>query len=407
MLDAIEKLEWPVRRDFRRRVDRLATRVKEEGLDAVAVAAELSVLPELSNSEVDATALENPDLPSYLLGLLSGSRPDAWVSGTGLNVLFENKLRGGITGEQIRRHIREGFGDGLEPMYFSRKKPDAVEVNQVPVPVWSWRDVYGFFKQFRDGTPSRSIGAVPRFIVGQLLDYLEVIGMGEVQFNRGDVQTADTELGMVHDRVAALGEELAEDLSNHWSEKQNRDGRYVGVNLMHNDFKGEPPYRVPHWSLGWANGSLALYISCEGKNVAEKLVRQRFGLEPRLANALWDAQPLTSHGIALEVTEKLNFLSGGKGINVPLRRQFASFPLGLCQSQETTGEVVRQTFDSMDYLLNSEATKRKVRVAREIHKNRPAVALRAFLRLGAHGTGWSWRKRGLTLLSASRKWQDN
>ena len=387
VLDAIEKLELSLRRDFRRRVDRLATRVKDESLDVVAVAAELRVLPELSNSEVDAAALANTDLPSYLLGLLSGSRPDAWVSGTGFNVLFENKLYGGITGEQIRRHIREGFGDGLEPVYFSRKKPDAVEVNQVPVSVWSWRDVYGFFKQVRDDASRRSIGVVPRFIVGQLLDYLEVIGMGEVKFSWSDFRTPDGELGMLHSRIEALGDELAKDLGNHWLDKQKRDGRYVGVNFIHTDFKGKKQYEVPHWSFAWDNGTLVLFITCEGKNIAQRLVRQRAWLEPTMTDALWNVQPHGLPGLTLRVTEKLTFLAGGKGMNAPIRNQFASFPLELCQSKEALGWAVGQAFDSVAYLLNSDLTKEKVQTAKAVHKDITSTSITGVLSLNYE---WNW-----------------
>ena len=314
-----------------------------------------------------------------------GSRPDAWITSENAVLLFENKNHGSLDDAQIRRHIRVNLGPEFEPVYPSQQAQSTAKRNQVPVALLSWNYAYSWMRRFLDQRPSLD-GSV-RFIISQFLDYLEVNGMGEVKFDRSDLQTPDSELGTVHSRIESLGDELAKDLGSHWLERQKRDGRYLGINLMHDDFKGEPSYRVPHWSLGWVNGSLALFISCEGKNVAAKLVSQRAWLEPRLTEALWDAQPLASHGVTLEVTEKLNFLSGGKGINAPLRRPFASFPLGLYQTQERVGEVVRQTFDSMDYLLNSEATRHKVEVAKEIHKNRRASSITGVLDLKCY---WNW-----------------
>ena len=211
--------------------------------------------------------------------------------------------------------------------------------------------------------------------------------MGEVKFNWSDLRTPDGDLGMVHSRIEALGDEVVAELGNHWLDKQKRDGRYVGVNFIHTDFKGKKQYEVPHWSFAWHNGTLVLFITCEGKNVAQKLVRQRTWLEREITDALWNAQPRSLAGLTLNVFERLNFLAGGKGINAPVRNQFAAFPLVLCQSEEALRSVVGQAFDSMEHLLNSGATKKKVEVAKAVHKDMPGTSITGVLSLNYE---WNW-----------------
>ena len=367
-------------------LSRLCTRVKEESLDGEVIQRELIQLLGLSDADGGKAALADTSQPFYLLRLTSGSRPDAWIaSRDGRAFVFENKLYSEISDDQIRRHIRESFGEGLDPCYFLRSW-GRVQRNRIPVVLWSWRDVYRFFSRFVDESQS-AISLKAGYVVNQFLEYLEVIGMSEVKFNWDDVQTPDNELWMVHSRVEELGRELKESLGTYQMARQNRSGRYLGVNLFHDDFVGKKPYEVPHWSLAWEDGRLLLFITCEGKELVKKLVRRRDWLEAKITNALLKAQANHPLGLTLNVSEKLNFLAGGKSKNASVRSGFATFPLELYQSKESLALVVGQAFDSMNYLLYSDATKDKVVDAKTVNPNRPSTSITGVLSLNY---GWNW-----------------
>ena len=314
-----------------------------------------------------------PEKPKSVQGtseeIPGGSRPDAWIKSTSMQftALFENKLHSGIDDAQIRRHIGKNFGGRLEPSYFLQEKFHTVGRNQVPVVLWSWRDVYKFFSQFRDKQPL-SLDPKPYYIVCQFLDYLEVIGMGEVKFTQDDFLTWERytdvdEIGMLHGRVKVLGEDLAAGLEEHFMEPQNRSRGYLGVNVMHDGFSGTQSDQVPHWSCGLALGSrdLRLYIQCEAKPLVEKLMKQRDQLELSLTEALWEARGFP--GLMLRVEDKFHIAFGGTSTNQSLWHTNTSFPLEICQNKEALLSVVRRAFDTLDHLHNPEVRKNKLEAA--------------------------------------------
>ena len=330
---------------------RLSDQVRKGGLRREDVHNRLKQLLELNDTDVDRGDLSDPALPFYLYQLTFGSRPDAWITSPSSRfiALFENKLHAGISDAQIRRHIRENFEGGLQPKYFLREKNIEVERSQVPVVLWSWRDVCAFFSRFRDEQPL-SIDPESYYIVRQFLDYLEVVGMSEVKFTQDDFlntwepYTDMGEVGMLLDRVEALGEELEAELGEHFTVRQNRSRGYLGVNVMCNDFnpidgtkggKGIRSEQVPHWSCGLQGRFLRLYIQCESKPLVEKLVKQRDRLIPSMTEALWEAHGLP--GLRLRVQEKLHIVAGGKGKNSPVWSEFAAFSAGAIPEQRSPG----------------------------------------------------------------------
>ena len=319
-------------RRIRNALARLSTQVQEQ-IISEDVDSRLRRLLEVKDTEVDGVDLSDSALPFYLYQLTFGSRPDAWVTSNRITAVFENKLHGGIADAQIRRHIRENFGDGLEPRYFLQKKVDTVDRNQVPVVLWSWRDVYAFFNRFRDEQP-RSIDPESCYIIGQFLEYLEVIGMGTVKFTQDDFFKEMDEIAL-HDRIRALGDELAGDFEKHCMVPQKRTGDYLGVNILRNDFKdkGIGSDQVPHWSCALAGKFLCIFISCESKALVTKFVKQQTWLEPKMTDALWEAQACSLSGLRLRVGEKLHIVAGGKGRNESVRNDFASFPVGAVPEQ--------------------------------------------------------------------------
>ena len=337
----------------------------------------------------------HPDEPEIVQGsdaeMLGGSRPDAWIRSDRITVLFENKLRGNIEDAQIRRHVRVNFGEGLEPVYPSRRNHAATERNQVPVVLLSWHDVYNFLSRFSDEQLC-SQGSESHFIVCRFLEYLEVIGMGPVKFSQDDFLTWERytnmdEIGMLNERVRLLGEELAGSLEGHRWVQVKRSRGHLGGNVILDSFKRRSTDQMPHWSCGLFQDSkrLSLYIQCESKRLAEKLVKQRECLECNMTDALWESQAYNLPGLTLGVSEKLHIVAGGSGKNAAVWKGFTAFPLELCKSKEDLLHAVRQVFDAMDHLLNSDATKRKVTATKMVNKDVKSV-------WGVLGLayGWNW-----------------
>ncbi len=302
----------------RQRLSALSNRIQEEGIGQETISAGLKRVLRLDHSDGDIAALGDVALPSYLYELTFGSRPDASIVFGQAAVLFENKLHGDVTDVQIRRHLRENFGEGQEPKYF-RQAHGQAERNQVPVTLWSWNDVHRFFDELLH---SRRLSRAPksRFLVSQFLEYLEMQGMGQIKFARADFldweSDEDSDIrGILLDRVVELGEELANELGSHFVKPQRPSKDYIGVNVLHDEIASEPSYQVPHWSLGLdRDRQLRFYVLCEGKKIVCRLLKQRTNLEERIMSALWKA--CDRSGLSLQVEEKHFVIQGGTGREV-------------------------------------------------------------------------------------------
>lgn len=354
-------------RRLRNDLSKLAKQAQDGDVNDENVDKQLKQLLELSGADAEGVDLGDLALPAYLHGLTLGSRPDAWIASQSsrFTAVFENKLRGGVADEQIRRHIRKSFGSRLQPKYRLREKYDTVQRNQIPVVLWSWRDVHAFFKQLRDEQPF-SIDPESLFVVSQFLDYLEVLGMGEVSFSQDDFLTWENyvdrdRIRTLLGRLETLGDELAREIGAHQVKAQRVSPGYLGVNVLHDSVADKPSDRAPHLSCGLTGRVLRLYIQCESKPLAEKLVKQRDQLIPSLTEALWKARDLS--GLRLQVSEKLHIVSGGSGKNAPVWTEATSVPLELCQDEDTLCSVVGQAFDALEHFLRPEVRKEKLEAA--------------------------------------------
>ena len=192
--------------------------------------------------------------------------------------------------------------------------------------------------------------------------------MGAIKFTQSDFLTwedySDMDaIGSLHGRVKRLGEQLAQDMDNHFMESQNRSRNYLGVNLIRDSYSGMNSDEVPHWSCGLGLGSkdLRLYIQCEAKPLVTKLLKLRDQLEPSLAEALYQIDGVP--GLSLRVEEKFHLQFGGRGINQSIWHTSASFPIELHSSREDLERVTKQVFDTLDYLHKPEVRKRKLDAA--------------------------------------------
>jgi hypothetical protein len=308
----------------------------------------------------------------YFYDLTLGSRPDAVILDRSkkLVVLLENKIHGGITDVQIRRHIRENFGEGLWPKYATDDGQMVVtSKREIPVCARTWRDIYSFFSSLhREVGSSDSPDA--SYLVGQFLEYLEVIGMGEIRFDREDFLEWESykDIDYVRnllDRVQGLGETLARYLGEHWVNRQNISRNYLGVNIVHNKYEGKgiQPVNVPHWSLaiqqhGAEDRCLRLYIQCESKRLGRVLLKNRSKLQDELASALQNITRQPS--IVLRVEEKSHLIQGGKGKNEGVWNTYFSFPLELCSSRQSVKQTIAQAFEAMDLLHNPHTQKERM-----------------------------------------------
>ena len=322
VLDKLESQTKDSLKTIPNALKRLSNQVQEGTIGEEGVGRELIRLFALNDTEAAAADLNDSALPFYLYQLTLGSRPDAWITCDQFSAVFENKLQGRISDAQIRRHIRKSFGDGLQPTYFLRKRFDKTGQHQVPVVLWPWRDVYSFFNRFRDEQLSTlDPKSKTDYVVSHFLDYLEGIGMGEVKFTTQDFlewesSTEKTVVDKLFPHVKALGDELSQELKQigaHESHPQKSQDDYLGVNLMRKtDLDQEKtPAQVPHFSCALSGRVLTLFITCESKELVEKLVEKRNGLEGKMADALWKVQSHGLPGLRLEIHEKLHLVFGG------------------------------------------------------------------------------------------------
>ena len=200
--------------------------------------------------------------------------------------------------------------------------------------------------------------------------------MGEIKFTQDDFLMWERfvdmgEIGLLNERMKRLGEELAESLGGHRWVQVKRSRGHLGGNAVPDAFGTANMDQKPHWSCGLFqdNKRLKLYIQCESKRLAEKLVRQRHWLESSMTDALWESQACSLPGLTLAVSEKLHIVAGGTGKNAAVWRDFAAFPLELCRSKEELEHAVHQVLTALDHALNSEATENKVADARVVDKN--------------------------------------
>jgi hypothetical protein len=363
---------------LRSTLSRLSSLAEEESLSQGVVQKELKQLLDLNDSTADGTDFGDSDLIAFLYELTFGSRPDALITSGRVTALFENKLRGSVTDVQIQRHIRENFGGGLEPRYLLGRLGEASRnqnpVNQVPVVLWSWRDVHTFFSRFR---ADETCSADPKlsFIVDQFLEYLEVLGMGDIKFTQDDFLTTwepyndHDGITLLRERVKALGDALADelqDLQDHRVKVQKRSRHYLGINVWHKFGTSTQPDQVPHLSCalqqhGSETRCLRLFVQCESKPLVERLLKQRTRLECEISDALWVAHSLP--GLVLRVEEKFFIAPGGAGKAEGLWDSYFSYPLEMCSDQAALHAVVHQAFDALAYLHDPKLRKERLAAA--------------------------------------------
>ena len=221
--------------------------------------------------------------------------------------------------------------------------------------------------------------------------------MGEIKFTTKDFLDWESSTGKavvdkLFPHVKALGDELAQELKQigaHESHPQKSQDDYLGINLMRKIELDQKiaPYKVPHFSCALTGRVLTLFITCEGKELVKKLVRVRYGLEPKVSDALWKVKSNSLPGLGLEISEKLHLVAGGHGKNATVRSDFVSFPLELCQSEKDVQQLVHQAFDAMDHLLNSDASKKKVQVVKTVHPKMKAISVSGVVILKYE---WNW-----------------
>jgi hypothetical protein len=311
----------------------------------------------------------------YLYDLTLGSRPDALIVDESRNVvvLLENKIHGCIVGVQIERHIRENFGEHFRPQWVTGSAQiDTInEKEGIPVRICGWRkDIYPFLKSFQGKAECHDDGKVC-FLVAQFLQYLEVIGMGEIKFNRDDFLEWESyndpdSVRNLLDRVECLGESLAGHLGEHWVHRQKISRNYLGVNIVHNRYeeKGNQPVNVPHWSLaiqqhGPEDRCLRLFIPCESKKLGELVLKNRNMLQRKLATTLQNAR--REAGIVLRVMEKSHLIQGGKGRNEGVWNTYFSFPLELCRTPKDVEPMVAKAFEAMSILHDPHVREKRMK----------------------------------------------
>ena len=368
-------------------LSKLCDVIREKSPERKEIESKLKETLGVGNKNVEGFDLGNPDLPSYFYELTFGSRPDASITSVKTNVLFENKLHGGVTDVQVQRHLRENFGEGFQPKYLVR--PASVgngKPNQIPVLLWTWTDVYEFFS----GALHNEILArypVARFLARQKLDYLAENNLGPVHFTQDDFAAWASEGNdrieeELHERIKDLGEALAKALGKHKMVSQKRTKDYIGVNVISDKYTDESPEQVPKWSLGLGrDGSLTLYVQCEAKPLIGKLLKQRGRLESSLTEALRAIGYFPN--LKLLVTKKLFKLPGGKGPYASEYYGFKEITLGRYARKSGIRDSVRQVFEALEYLQSPEA---KANVLSE--RKSQAVLVRAVW--GTHGFSHMW-----------------
>jgi len=334
--------------------------------------------------------MDRPHL-KYLLELTRGSRPDGVIKGTDFIALLESKLYGSAVHGQIRRHISENLGSALGPAYQIYPGTGNTKRNEVPVVICSWRDVYSFFKSYEDSFDESQDPKV-LFLVGDFIKYLEELGMGETKFTRGDFlewqrdyyQNKEKARSLLR-KIEALGDDLANYLSDHWVNTQNVSPEYLGVNLVHDKYKRNRPVDVPHWSLalhqmGGGERFLRFFIQCESKKLSQTLVRQRSSLEPKLVEEL--SKAVSKEPIAFKVKEKLFLTRGGKGPLAGIWSECFCYPLHLSNNETDLEGAARQALDVMASLNSPEHRRRKLEALPDDVKKFPGQTVVGVLQFG-------------------------
>ena len=356
---------------LRNRLSRLCDDIREESLKKQEIECRLKWILEIEDKNTEGSGLDHPDLPPYLHDLTRGSRPDGSITSGNVNVLFENKLHSGVTDLQIRRHLRESFGEGFQPGYCvqpTRLKRGGSTT--IPVLIWSWSDVHEFFSEFVK-VKGLVDEPVSNFLVAGMLKLLEMQNMGPVKFTQDDFLIWESETDgafrrVLHDRVKELGEDLAESLGKHVMKPQNVSRDYVGINLLDESvLKGNSkisPEQVPHFSLGLErNKRLVLYVLCESKPLIGKLIKKRGQLESRIMETFLKMDSLA--GLNLVVQHKLHVIVGGKGKRAPFYDTYMEFPLERYARESALRGMVSQVFDAIEHLHKPETKSNNLRAA--------------------------------------------
>ena len=362
-------------------LSRLCDSIREEGQSEQRIEGRLKRALGIEHKNTDDSDLGHPDLPSYLYGLTLGSRPDASITTENINVLFENKLHGGVTDVQIRRHLRVSFGKGFQPDYRVRSTSvGRAEENLIPVPIWAWSDVYEFLSGASENE-DLDLSPVSQFLIHQILEYLEQNNLGMVKFTKDDFVAweygGDGDLlGSLHDRVKELGKELADALGEHRMMPQNRTHNYLGINILSDKYKCEPVVQVPHYSLALVRDKgLVLFVTCESKPLTDKLLKNRENLERNLADALWEMGDLSN--LTLKTTERRFKLPGAS-----YYFDHSEVNLDKCVIKSGLNASVRKIFDDLEYLRTPEEAK----ASGECQNEKPQVRTVH----GTHGFSYVW-----------------
>lgn len=337
----------------------------------------------IDDMDSDGYDLGNARLAKHLYELTLGSRPDASITSRQVSVLFENKLDSDVSEVQIQRHLRESFGEGFQPEYPQYQPATAMrgKPKRVPVLLWTWSDVYEFFRSALDNK-YLARNPVSRFLIKQKLDYLEGHNLGPVHFTYGDFdawESVDNDriTGELHERIKDLGKTLAVELGNHQMFPQKKTRDYLGINILPDEFAHEQPLQVPHWSLALkGEKQLTLYVQCESKPLVRKLLKKRELLECSLVDRLCAIGDLSS--LTLSVTKRLfkrRGLSEYCGYReIDLRQSVAKSEIQA---------AVRRVFDDMKYL---DSAKAKDRIFKE--RENDAVPVRSIN--GTFGFSYIW-----------------
>ena len=368
-------------------LSKLCDVIREKSPERKEIESKLKETLGVGNKNVEGFDLGNPDLPSYFYELTFGSRPDASITSVKTNVLFENKLHGGVTDVQVQRHLRENFGEGFQPKYLVRSSSvGSGKENQIPVLIWAWTDVHEFFSRALDNT-NLAGNPVSRFLTRQMLDYLELNNLGPVHFTQDDFAAwasgrNDRIEGELHERIKDLGEALAKVLRKHKMVSQKRIQDYIGINILADEFAHESVEQVPHWSLALTSKKeLTLYIQCESKPLVGKLLKKRERLERSLADKLCAMSDLSN--LTLSVRKRLFKLPGGRGPSASEYHGYREIILEQFAAESEIQASVCRVFDALEY-LHSPKAKTKVLEERK-NDTVPVTSVN-----GTHGFSYDW-----------------
>ena len=361
---------------------RLCNSIRGGSLEGQEIERRLKIAIGIEEENTNDLDLGNPDLPAYLYGLTLGSRPDASIATDKVEVLFENKLYGGVPDVQVRRHLRESFGEEYQPEYLVRPSPMCTgNGNQIPVLIWSWNDAFDFFGRALNDEDIH-LDPVSQFLESELLEYLAKGNFGPVKFTGDDFAdwkldaNGDSKIAL-HDRIRELGEALADELGEHRMISQNRTHGYLGINILSDEYQCESAVQVPHYSLALVRDKgLDLFITCESKPLSEKLLKNREELERSLADVLWEMGDLSK--LTLKTTKRLFKLPGASDYF-----DHSEVNLDKCVTKSGVSASVRKIFDDLEYLRSPET---KAKALKERKNDKPEVKTVH----GTHGFSYIW-----------------